>query len=545
MITTAVSRKRTFLPPERIQTFFEKRLFVMLWLLLTAININKAYHIDDSFHLEVAAWIKEHPLQPMSGAVNWSQLPEPIFVSNQPPLFFYLILVFQYLFGTSEIALHLLLSIFTFLALYYFVKLTKLLEVKHSQILLVLFACCPAFVVNQNLMTDIPLLSLILATLFYLLKGQQSGILRHYLIAAALLSAGLLVKYTILPLVVVFTLTILLSGFQKNLIALFVPVTIMLLWSTWNYYEFGSVHLLMRKTKSVFYVSRIWGYMSALGAVSFFSSAFFFHLLPFRATRIAVVIFWLAFWLMVPLVYVGSIKNEFINHFLNIFFIINGCIIYAWLIKYIFFSFWFEKINFLKSPACTLILYILGMSLFIILFAPFNATRHVLLVIPILLLVGHRVFEKTRGVLNHTIIATTFFIGILLGVSDWIYADFYRRGAKEIHYPNKKIWTTGHWGWQWYSKQSGMHMYSSDSLHLMKPGDIVVYPKNISRQSFSPQLIMKSLDTIAGASGCLTFFSGKKYASLYISSDTKPAWNLSNAPIDTIFIKEVVSIKIK
>ena len=90
-----------------------------------------------------------------------------------------------------------------------------------------------------------------------------------------------------------------------------------------------------------------------------------------------------------------------------------------------------------------------------------------------------------------------------------------------------------------------MHMYSSDSLHLMKPGDIVVYPKNISRQSFSPRLIMKPLDTIVGASGGLTFFSGKKYASKYISSDTKPAWNFSNAPIDTIFIKEVVSIKKK
>ena len=114
---------------------------------------------------------------------------------------------------------------------------------------------------------------------------------------------------------------------KKTLIEWLVPFTIILLCGEWNYYEFVSVHLLMVKTKSVFYVSRLWGYMSALGSVSFFSSAFFFHLLPFRATRIAVVIFWLAFWLMLPLVYFGSVKNEFINHFLNIFFIISGSII--------------------------------------------------------------------------------------------------------------------------------------------------------------------------------------------------------------------------
>ncbi|RLD93697.1 MAG: hypothetical protein DRJ29_08040 [Bacteroidetes bacterium] len=46
-------------------------LLILLWIGLTAINLNKAFHIDDSFHLEAAAYLSVNPTSPMSGLINW------------------------------------------------------------------------------------------------------------------------------------------------------------------------------------------------------------------------------------------------------------------------------------------------------------------------------------------------------------------------------------------------------------------------------------------------------------------------------------------
>lgn len=43
---------------------------VTLWAIVTAYNLFKPYHIDDTVHLEIARWISAHPFRPMSGLLN-------------------------------------------------------------------------------------------------------------------------------------------------------------------------------------------------------------------------------------------------------------------------------------------------------------------------------------------------------------------------------------------------------------------------------------------------------------------------------------------
>jgi len=47
-------------------------LLVVFWVFLTAFNVTKAFHIDDTFHLLAAQHLQQHPTAPMSGLINWS-----------------------------------------------------------------------------------------------------------------------------------------------------------------------------------------------------------------------------------------------------------------------------------------------------------------------------------------------------------------------------------------------------------------------------------------------------------------------------------------
>ena len=181
-----------------------------------------------------------------------------------------------------------------------------------------------------------------------------------------------------------------------------------------------------------------------------------------------------------------------------------------------------------------------ALALFIILFSPFIASRHILLVIPFILLFGSKLFEKVPRIINFTTAIATIILGLLLGISDWVYADFYRKEAKAIGTSDTyTTWTSGHWGWQWYAEKSGMKTYSSEAEGNIKIGDIIVYPKDIHRQEINKDLMLKTIDIRTEKSNILTFFSGKSFASMYNINTARPAWTLSKIPIDTIIISRV------
>ena len=62
---------------DKIKLAYSKPLYwvLFIWLLLTFINLNKAVHMDDTFHIEAAQEILKNPYAPMSGKVNWGSKP--------------------------------------------------------------------------------------------------------------------------------------------------------------------------------------------------------------------------------------------------------------------------------------------------------------------------------------------------------------------------------------------------------------------------------------------------------------------------------------
>src|SRR5215467_925770 len=83
---------------------------LVLWVTVTAYNLFKPYHIDDTAHLEIARWISANPLRPMSGLFDWEEGIEPVYQLNQPHLYFYLLALWGGVFGYSEVAMHSLQS---------------------------------------------------------------------------------------------------------------------------------------------------------------------------------------------------------------------------------------------------------------------------------------------------------------------------------------------------------------------------------------------------------------------------------------------------
>ena len=119
---------------------------------------------------------------------------------------------------------------------------------------------------------------------------------------------------------------------------------------------------------------------------------------------------------------------------------------------------------------------LLGNMAFIVLFAPFGAVRHVLPVVPIVvLLIAHSAWTR----LAPAVMALTAGLGILLAISDAQFADVYRssaaRFANDFRRDGATVWYVGHWGWGWYAEKAGFRHYDP-GISELHSGDILIRP---------------------------------------------------------------------
>ncbi len=503
----------------------------VIWIILTSLNVTKAYHIDDTFHLLAAENIKNTPCSPMSGLINWNNVLAPGYKYNQPPLFFYLIAATESIAGNREIVMHLMLSIFTFFSLYYFAKLSVLLRIKSISPILFIFGFCPALIVNQNLMTDVPVLSITIGVIYFIMKARNENKLKYYIISSILLSIGLLIKYSTLPLLIVIALATFATDYKKILVLL-IPVSTLLLWSCWNFYEFGEIHILSRP-KYNFEIKKIIAFLGTIGSISTFSLFFFYNYL--KRTRIIYVVYFTIILFSAFLTYLYLYRDITTDLIISMCFILNGLTVTSAILKKSVSLFFQEGHIFIKTPYFIILMCIIGFSSFTILFAPFNATRHILLFWPFLLLFVEKYFFQKNVFLIKSTVYLTILLGLLLGISDWLYADFYRKSVDKIDAKNNIVWSIGNWGWQWYSTKAGMIIYSKGDEKEIKTGDLVVYPANIPKQNFPENMQMDTLQLIINKPSPWTFLSVKN-GSMYNSFVTKPAWTISSKPLDTIIV---------
>lgn len=517
----------------------ERHFLLMIWLFLTLVNLNKAFHIDDTFHLEAAVQITQDPLHPMSGSINWNDTPHKISIYNQPPLFFFLIAGVGNLLGYTEFPLHLLLSVFSFLALYYFQKITKIIGAQQPNVLLALFALCPAFVVNQNLMVDIPLLACLLGASYFLLKGLEHQSLKSYIWSMLWFSVGVLIKYSILPFVPIFALALLLNKQFKGLVYMFLPLLTLGVWSWWNYMEYGAIHFLDRPVHQ-FDFDQFLNFIACLGAISPFFISLICGVFLSKLVRYLLLTACLLFLFCIIFALLGWVSLEVINGSLNTIFLGVGFSILGIILFHATSSIMNEKWEYRKTKEFIVFMLMMAFSVFMIISPQFMASRHLLLVIPFILLFAHSLISKAENMVNWFSISVAFLLTLSMGVSDWLYANYYRKTAMETaELIEGRIWSLGHWGWQWYSQKEGMKFYDSKKEISVGLGDYLVFPVKVPKQPISEGIQYEVIKKHFHESSLGSFISGTN-ASFYNSSVNKPLWSLSKLPIDTIYICRVI-----
>lgn len=526
-------------------------IFFTLWLIATLLNINKAFHIDDTFHLEAARWIEQHPLQPMSGKVNWESTSNPLYHYNQPPLYFYLIAFVGSLLGYNEIVLHLFQSLFTLIAIVSFYKIAEIACPKYATFLSVLLVLNPAFLVNQNLMVDVPLLSLQLLFMYILIKpGVKSGVIRYGL-AAVVISITLLIKYTTLPLVMLLLLAPFVRKEPKYFVLGLIPLFVLGLWSIFNYLEFGAIHLLGRP-KSIHsfqsYGLKAVSFILCLGSIAPFTIVFVSGVSR-EYQRIIKTFIVLAVYIFISIIvlwYVNFLSDEFTSYIFLVGFMTNGLLAVVLAMgRKLMLNIPLRDVRENKIQVLFL-LWGVGLGVFLLLYAPFMATRHVLLILPPILLLCADLLKNVTFGMQALAVSVSLGLSLLLGVSDWTSADFYRKQAKEITKvlpENATVWAIGHWGWQWYSKEAGMKQYDYASSEVAE-NDYIVAPKRVPKQPINNKLQIEKVKTIVPAVNFLTYFStAGSFASFYYSDHVLSPWSLTKVPVDTINVFRVIEAK--
>jgi Dolichyl-phosphate-mannose-protein mannosyltransferase len=526
-------------------------LLLLIWLAASSVNLWKAYHIDDTVHLETAQWILKNPLHPMSGKINWDQSKGPISLLNQPHLYFYMLALWGKAFGFSEFSMHLLQSAFMLACIALIYSIAEIIVPTKSLYLTAILGTSPALVVGQNLMTDIPLLSAWLFFYYLLLSPKVKSEQKR--LAGVGLVAGLacLIKYISLALLPVMILHILTKRRFYLAWTILIPVTILALWSYFNYLDCGIIHITgrPRPSLSIDHITRMSSAMLlTLGAVMVYSPVFFAFISNRAAAKNASQIFssLLIFsgFIVILLASAGFLPENMAEKSLPALFYLNATGVSLLLLSSLGHC---SRALFFKQDTTALLIaaWVAPTSAFIIAFAPFMAVRHVMLVVvPLTFALAYCIDFKPSSSWAIASLSLSISISFFLGISDLLWANYFRDTAALARHDlpaNANIYFTGHWGWQWYAEQNGMQQL--DSLHpQIHEGDYLVFPKEIHQQRLdriSSCLELKPIRSYSSTPSFLTLFRTDR-GRFYSNNQILSPWGISRLPFGNVIVFKIV-----
>ena len=529
---------------------------LVLWVIVTAYNLLKPYHIDDTVHLEIARWISTHPLHPMSGLVYWDGIEKPIYQLNQPPLYFYLLALWGGVIGYSEAAMHALQSLASLCCVLLFHRLARVFVGPFALWATAMLVLGPAFIVEQNLMVDVPLLATWLAFFNPLICDISSPYQnRRYGLAALACAAALLIKYSSLTLLLILCMSLLLERRRSQAWTVLIPLAALAAWSLFNFLDYGGVHIASREAsyidgwllqlqEAVAWVVAL-GALTPLGLIAMIQS----RQELVRAEGAIYVVVSVGFAAMILAVAWGVLSSWRSDKLLWVVFITNGALIYLALIpdalSLAFSRLWRPQVARAFGPKIYLVLWVFGTTAFYVRFAHFIAARHVLLILPALtlLLVSYWSSSLTWGS-RYFGLALTVMVSAGLCLSDWRFAEFYKLEAAKLAQSlstTGNVWASGHWGWQWYATQNGFREVDARSSHL-RPGDYLVVADDIDHERLKAPPPMRVVRTDTQSGPLLNLFCTGRHARFYALYYKVAPWSLSRDCLNHVTVFQILNV---
>lgn len=544
-----------------------------IWLVATAFNLTKAVHIDDTIYLEIARWINVSPLHPLSGEVNWVNTLEPIYrISSSPLLFIYGLAAVLRWFGEFEVALHAFMAIFTGLCVWGFYNLSSLLKIQHKMALTTMLAWGPAFIPSQNLMLDVPLMAwsiLFFWTLFATTEATSSRKTWLFVLAGLFAGAAALTKYPGLVLFPLLAFYLIINRHFSYVWVILIPVSIFGAWCAFNVFDYGGIHVLQTNSGSVdsgsVHLYRLAGLpllqlphrlldgVICLGATSPFVLLSLLYLMQSRrrhyglfcVAAIAVLSFILTFVFQGEDIVPALLHVGFLSCALILFLALGHSLWHSMKEKPVPGT--SEEESLPPIFRTMIVTWLVVNCCFVLLLVPFMAVRHVLIMMPaILLLLGVGVFPKMPGRAIFWTAATSALMGFWMGASDWQAANVARTQAQQIRGAlpsHANVYFVGHWGWQWYAARSGMKQYDLKKTYLVT-GDYIVAPHSIGVVPVAARYAayMQPIRDIAADSSssllCRTI-SNQPSANFYGGGWNPLPWTFSSQPMETFTIFQI------
>lgn len=524
-------------------------VLALLCAFATASNWGKAFHIDDTAYLEMAQWIAAHPLRPMSGVVFWGDVPEPIHRINQPPLYPYLMAVVGSTFGWTEASMHALMAVFASAAVVLMHRLATLVVPDRALLATALTTASPAFVVGQNTMVDVPVLALWLLFFVTVLAPGWRNDRKRYVLAGLVCGAAILTKYTSLVLLPALALDVVVRRRKEAWYGIAVAAGIVFAWCAFNYLEYGGIHLLTRKADP-----GSWGlldpgkWLLCLGAAApatFAIAGARLWAARSLAARVAAGGLVLGTLLVAGAIVsscLGALEAARANASLVAFFVASGLLLVILATTTVV-----RHAQRGESPVWMLAYWAVGTTAFILLLAPFVAMRHALLALPALVLLAicaarHRLTMGWTVAAVASVVVTT----AAVAAADTWYAGLYREHAARVRAAlpaGAKVWTVGHWGWQWYAGLQGMHMFVP-GVSRVAVGDFLAYPERVHHQSLPRGVRLSRIeDAAARPLSCIECLAAPNAGFYATTSYAQLPWSVHRAPIESFLLRRVEAVE--
>ena len=466
-------------------------MLLLIWAAATSVNLTKAVHMDDPVYLYSARAILETPFRPYNAQISWgAEVPGPLSDSAQPPLLFYGFASILALFGESEVALHAFMSLFTLGVILGFYRITSRFD-RQSAILATCLLCLgPAFMPSQNLMTDVPVLFFHLLC-FWILTSDWSkpASIRRIAAAGVAAASAVLTKYVGLVLVLLIPIAVLLRGPRRILWSAAIPAVPIAAWTLFSYYSNGKVHFLKPALTSggSSLVPHTIDWFTCLGSIAPFSLLFLPAICSSRPLRAALLGFFAVALIWHPNHLNAPAPSGSALHVAARVFFWNGVftsVVTLWTLL----SRVRRPLDEQSASRLLASAWFIGSFIFIVTFAPFIAVRHLLLVMPVVVLSladGH--LQRVGTTVRLAAAAVTLSLGLLVAHIDRMWAEVYRSQALELS--NRfsgphTLWAVGHWGWQWYAEKCGMNLYNWNAE--VRDGDYLLVPTIVNNHGIRP-----------------------------------------------------------
>lgn len=541
-LSSSFSRLARFLPgpsgsdpaPPR-----ELAALLCLWLTATACNLFKPFHIDDTAYVLIARWIAGHPLHPMQGTLNWVGLNEPIYKILHPHLYLYLLAAWGRLFGFTPPSLHVVQAAAAFGSIALCYRLLRRFVPRSALWATALIVLGPAFLVEQNMMIDIPLLFCWLLFFNCIVGGiDAENQQRRYLVAALACSAGLLTKYSSVLLVPILIFSLVWERRRRQVWTAALPLLTLAAWSAFNYWDVGRFHLLVKAPEGVGHSLLRFTLTSVLttGGITILGyTVLFAGLRRQRIELLGYLALLLTLLLLVGLALAGNLTDRSADQLLRAGFLLNGTALFAaigWhFVRGPLRDWSSARVDQRSRVFIYLAVWIALTLAFYIAKAPFIAARHLLLILPalalyVLLMRPH----PPTAVAKSWSLCLTVLVSAGLCVSDYRFALFQRNEASRLAATLPRTghwWTNGHLGWMFYALPRGFEEYDTRQS-VLQPGDYFVSASGgleDAPPTLLPSLQLLRVDTEARP-GWSVLCSGRP-ARLYRSDPVTGSWSIS------------------